>query len=218
MSAALLFAIAGTGETYGPATPPHQERDDVWIAAIRQGNEQAFEALFRAYVQSLLRFANSYTHDDAIAHEIVDDVFIAVWQRHETWSPTEGAAAYLFASVRHRALNALRNERRREQRDIVAATSASQTIQLVAQEDGALAGELTDDETQVIDTLLAALPEQRRRVMVLRWQHEMSPDEIAVVLGMSRNAVYLALSRSLELLRRLFGASVTSSAEPTDPS
>ena len=212
MSAALLFsAVAGTGESDGPVgPPPHLARDAVWVEGIQVGDERSFEALFRAYVRPLLRFAESYTQDPGVAQEIIDDVFFAVWERRDVWAPKEGAAAYLFGAVRHRALNAVRNERRQQRR---ATAVQSQALDrsfngFAGSIDGADTAVTAQSESEEIDRILAALPVQRRQVMVLRWRYEMTPDEIAAAMGMSRNAVYLALSRSLETLRTLFGASL----------
>jgi len=213
MSTALLCAIAGSDDT-GPVTPsPTRVRDDAWVARLQRGDERAFEELFKAYIHPLLRFAASYAIDDAAAHEVVDDVFMAIWDRRGSWNPTEGAAAYLFAAVRHRVLNAVRDTRRRERRidAFVAQDATRDTAHLfTSHEDPHRPDAPVDlaDDIARIDRMLAALPLQRRRVMLLRWRYEMSPDEIAGVLGISRNSVYLALSRSLETLRQLFGPSV----------
>jgi RNA polymerase sigma-70 factor (family 1) len=206
MSAALLLsAIADTGDGATAKVPTaHRQRDDAWVDQIRKGDEQSFEALFRNYAEALVRFATSYTHDPEVAREVVNDVFVVIWERRQEWDPNQGAAAYLFSSVRHRALNAVRDRRRRDLhvQDMIIGEPKDGFVGDVIEADAAAVAE---SDVEEIDRILATLPPQRRQVMLLRWRYELTPEEIAEAMGMSRNAVYLALSRSLETLRRVFG-------------
>src|SRR5436190_24323012 len=72
-----------------PAGQPHQSPDPAardrreleWLERIRTGDEQAFEALFRAYVEPLCAFAYSYVESEPAAQEIVQDLFARLWER-----------------------------------------------------------------------------------------------------------------------------------------
>jgi RNA polymerase sigma-70 factor (ECF subfamily) len=186
-------------------TNPLRVRDDEWIVQIQQGDEVAFERLFCAYVTSLVNFAASYVGDTDVARELVSDVFLNVWERRTEWAPANGAAAYLFGAVRNRAFNYERGRRRQERRIEALAREEEHAVpplDVTAEQ----LEELSPQEiAATIDRMLAELPKQRRQIMILHWRHEMSADEIAEVMGMTRNAVYVSLHRSLKTLRQLFG-------------
>ena len=75
--------------------------------------EAAFEALHRATHEALWRFAYAQVRCPAVAEELVQEAFLALWRRPDRWHGGDpGAArAWLFTAVRHHALNHRRHER-----------------------------------------------------------------------------------------------------------
>lgn len=192
--------------------PSPTEHDEEWnlVARIRRGDEGAFGSLYLAHHDELWRFAYSYVRSRDVAEELVQDVFLAVWGTRATWEVNTRVRAWLYASVRHLALNHLRHER------VVARTTgawagdhsgsraserATGNAQLGAITMGAppldqqlaLEGEEID---QAVVHAIAALPERRRIAMTLRWKHDMSSLEIARVLGTTPEAVRTLLTRA----------------------
>ena len=78
-----------------------------WVARIRAGDGAAFEAMFRQYYEPLLRFALTYLPVRESAEDLVQDVFYRIWEHRERWAVRTTLAAYLYAAVRHRALDSL---------------------------------------------------------------------------------------------------------------
>ena len=85
------------------------ERD--WVARIRGGDAPAFEALFHAYHAPLCAFANRLVGVRDLAEEIVQEVFLYIWERRETWDVRSSVKSYLFTAVRNAAMSYLRHER-----------------------------------------------------------------------------------------------------------
>jgi RNA polymerase sigma-70 factor, ECF subfamily len=146
-------------------------------------------------------FAYTYVRSRDIAEELVQDVFLAVWGSRETWDVHTRVRAWLFASVRHLALNHLRHER------IVARTI--QVAQTVSGDDAAAEAlamaapsmdQLLAIEAEELDNAclqaIGQLPDRRRIAMTLRWKHDMSALEIARVIGTTPEAVRTLLTRA----------------------
>ena len=93
----------------------HDEESNL-IARIRRGDESAFESLYLAHHDELWRFAYTHVRSRDVAEELVQDVFLAVWGTRATWEVKTRVRAWLYASVRHLALNHLRHERVSNQR------------------------------------------------------------------------------------------------------
>src|SRR5881227_3517866 len=92
-----------------PATRDARELE--WFARVRTGDAQAFEALFRAYVDPLCSFAYSYVESESQAQEIVQDLFARLWERRETLERPRSVRAYLYGATRNRVLNERRHAR-----------------------------------------------------------------------------------------------------------
>lgn len=177
---------------------PNDESD--LVARIRAGDEEAFRALYLAHHDGLWKFAYAYVRSRDVAEELVQDVFLSLWGTHATWEVKTRVRAWLFAAVRHLALNHLRHERV-VARTLGAGTPGESAHPLEAttmgapppnQQEAAEARELDE----AIMHAIAELPERRRIAMMLRWKADMAPLEIATVLGITPEAVRVLLSRA----------------------
>ena len=186
-----------------PVPAPRSEPmgEEQLVARVRAGDEHAFEAMYLAHHQALWRFAYGFVRSREVAEELVQDVFLALWGARADWDVRTRVRAWLFAAVRHQALNHLRHER-----IPIPATDplGSDTPIAMGQppQDAhrtVEAAELDD----VVEHALDALPERRRVAMTLRWKHDLSPVEIARVLGTTPEAVRVLLTRARQELRLL---------------
>jgi RNA polymerase sigma-70 factor (ECF subfamily) len=174
-----------------PSAAAHDEESNL-VARIRRGDESAFESLYLAHHDELWRFAYSHVRSRDVAEELVQDVFLAVWGTRATWEVNTRVRAWLYASVRHLALNYLRHERVVTRKTGAGARVPEAGTSPMDQQ-LALEAEETD---QAVYRAIAALPERRRIAMTLRWKHEMSSLEIARVLGTTPEAVRTLLTRA----------------------
>jgi len=168
------------------------------VASIRAGDVRAFEALFKAHYPGLRAFVDTYV-DRATSEEVIQELFLALWRRRESWSPAGGVRAYLFAGARNQALNVIRQRR-----------SASRSVKEIAaegefpganQSNGTPAQQLSSAEVEAAcRKAIHELPESNRLVMLLRWDYGMSHAEIAFILGTSIKGVEAELGRGLRAL------------------
>ena len=172
------------------------------IARIRDGDERAFEELFRTHYSSLCHFAARYVRDDAVAEELVQDLFADLWARRRDWKVRDSVRAYLFASVRNRALNV--RKRQVMEIDWEEDEAAAEVRALHSAPEPADAGLDRADLRARLDRALTALPERCRLVMHLRWREQMRHAEIAAVMGISVKGVENQLARGLMAIRQRF--------------
>ena len=81
---------------------------------IRAGDREAYREVFEALHQPLARYALGITGDEDSAYDVLQDVFLKLWERRETMIPHTSLKAMLYTMVRNDALNVRRNRRRRE--------------------------------------------------------------------------------------------------------
>ena len=183
-----------------PSVAVHSEEWNL-VARIRGSDEKAFESLYLAHHDELWRFAYTYVRSRDIAEELVQDVFLAVWGSRETWDVHTRVRAWLFASVRHLALNHLRHERivARTIQVAQAAAGGDAAIEAVAMAAPPMDQLLAIEAEELDNACLQAigeLPDRRRIAMTLRWKHDMSALEIARVIGTTPEAVRTLLTRA----------------------
>lgn len=176
------------------ATATHPLTDRELLAALRAGDEAAFDAIFRAYYALLVPVVEGVLHERAIAEEIVQDVMLELWRRRATLSVSDSLKAYLYQAARNRAFNHIRH-RKVEERGFVhldqATTApASAHADLVEREiDGA------------VRAAVAGLPPRCREVFELSRVHGLKYAEIARVLDISVKTVEAQMGKALRVLR-----------------
>jgi len=80
-------------------------RDSEITGRIRQGDIREFETLFRSSYASLVRYAGTLIKDQDTAEEIVQDLFVRLWQEREKINIESSLNGYLFRSVHNRCLH-----------------------------------------------------------------------------------------------------------------
>lgn len=191
------------------APPEHSPSDitvdDTHLALrIRAGEVEAFRTLFLAHHAALCAFAERFTGDDARAQELVQDLFLELWQKRETLAFSGSVRAYLFAAVRNRALNVRRRDAvEREWEDDEALDDVRALHQAPVESHVPVEAE---EQARRLNAAFATLPERCRTVMELRWQEGLTYAEVAQALGIGVKAVEKQLARGLRLLRDALGA------------
>jgi RNA polymerase sigma-70 factor (ECF subfamily) len=191
-SRAATAPAAGTATIDRAARPdPGAEARDRRLARARGGDLDAFADLVRHHQRLVFGIACRMLDDRAAAEDLAQDVFV---QLHRHLSSIESDAhlgSWLRRVVTHRAIDAVRERKRRPVTplDSVAEPMTPPT----AERDPLLVSSL---RAQV-----AALPAAARAVVVLRYQRELGPVEIAATLDMPLNTVKSHLKRSLSVLR-----------------
>jgi RNA polymerase sigma-70 factor (ECF subfamily) len=169
------------------------------VTRIRSGDAEMFRHLFRAYHKPLVRVANFYLHSVQTAEEVVADTMSHVWELRAVWAIHHSVESYLFGAVRHRAQNIIRGARREQHwQDVFDRDAIPAMGEAPERPDTAVANADLRDR---LWSAIATLPERTRLVLVLRWQQEMTFDEIAEVLGIAATAVRQTHSRALRHLR-----------------
>ena len=184
-------------EDAGTADSP--DGPDALVARVRAGDERALETVFRSHYSPLCDFAARYVRQDALAEELVQDLFADLWARRQSWYVRGSVRAYLFAAVRNRALNL--RQRQSIERDWEHDEAIADVRELHRPPEAA--DEILEraDLRARLDAALESLPERCRLVMHLRWREQMRHAEIASVMGISVKGVEIQLARGLRAIR-----------------
>src|SRR6476660_653510 len=191
--------------------------DAAVVRRMAAGSEAALETLYDRYATSIFAAVYRLTSDRGTAEEVVQETFLALWNRAETFDPAAGSlAAWLHTIARNRTVDRLRAAGRRPNL-IPWSSAAGEDEQDSAALDrlvgsgtvlGGAAiglgpeGELAAGELrQVLRDALAELPESERTAIVLAYREELTQTEIAERLGWPLGTVKTRTRRALLRLR-----------------
>jgi RNA polymerase sigma-70 factor (ECF subfamily) len=166
------------------------------IEGIYKGDKDAFKRLFFEYYYDLYTFASGMIRSEAQAKDVVQEVFLNLWKRREEWEIKTSLSAYLFQSVRNRALNLMKKQQRRH------ALQEELSRENPHRDEQSLSG---DYEQQLVDQIwehVKSLPRRRRSVFILHRRHGLTYKEIAEVLNVTRKTVENHMGMALDDLRQ----------------
>ena len=150
--------------------------------------------LVEAHQKMVFSIALRVTGEYGAAEEVAQDVFLELYRGSERLTSEDHVRFWLRRVTVHRATDALRRKSRQPE----AAAEEWMEDQHV-EDDG---GRMDPGVVARLEELLRALPEPMRVAVVLRYQEEMLPDEIAKLLNQPIATVKSNLQRGLQLLRR----------------
>ena len=157
------------------------------------GARQQVTALYQEHALALVKLAVLMTGDQASAEDVVQDAFLALYRRWPSLHDTGKAVSYLRSSV----LNGCRSVHRvRFRRQAV-------PLDLPGHVDSAEAEAMLGEAHREVLAALRRLPPRQRECVVLRYYLDMTEDQAAQAMGVSRGTVKSATSRGLAALARL---------------
>jgi len=170
----------------------------------RHGVEEAFAALVRQNVDLVYSAALRTVRSPQLAEEVAQSVFTDLARQAHKMKPDTLLSAWLYRVTRRTAIDVVRRESRRQQREQVAVE--------LARQDSAAPSEWTDAEP-LLDEAMEALPEADRNAVLLRFFEGKDLRAVGGVLGVSEEAARKRVARAVERLREFLsrrGVEVTS--------
>ncbi len=169
------------------------------VAAARNGDEDAFHAIFRRYGRPVLSFLYNHVHDRTLAEELAQETFVRAYRNLRHLQDETRLSTWLFGIARNVAREATRQTIKNE-RNI--ALDEPESLKLTAAgvpPDGAM---LDRELNQTIKQALAGLDEDKRMVFSLKIFHEKSYEEISAITGYSIGKLKTDLHRARAEMRK----------------
>jgi RNA polymerase sigma-70 factor (family 1) len=165
------------------------------INRLRKGEEVAYEMLFKEYYKVLTIFANKYIRDIETSKELVQELFVHLFERRESLDINSSLKSYLFRSVHNRCINYINARKIREKY----AEHVSNTREIAQ---NSLDEEVNVSELEhALYKAIGELPPKCRTIFKLNRFEGLSNIEIADKLTLSKRTVETQISKALKILR-----------------
>ena len=169
------------------------------------GDEQRFRELYDRTYDRVWAFVLRRVPDDDAAGDVVSETFLAVWRRIRDVPPDErGADAWVFGTARRVLANSRRGRKRRLR---LFDRLGQRPVDLHIDVSG------VDDANQAVIKALQRIHPSQREILALAFWDELNTDQIALVLGCSKNAAAVRLTRARKAWQAAY-----ESGPPNEPS
>jgi RNA polymerase sigma-70 factor (ECF subfamily) len=171
-------------------------RTDADLAeAFRDGDDRAYSVLYERYKHALYAFSLKMLGEADAASDLVQDVFLTIYERRRQLNHPESFRSWLFAIGRNRCLSRLRQDRGTTSLD----EAPEEAIAVEAPSDGLEA----EEEVRLVRVALAQLKIEYREVLVLREYQDLSYREIAEITETTESAVKSKLFKARRALHEM---------------
>ncbi len=173
-----------------------KNREVELVKSLRKGDLDAFEQLYNLYNKKLFYFAKGYLKTTEDAEELVQEVFIKIWENRSKLKEYLSFNAFLYTITYNSILKFFR-KRGRERRHIEEAalhmnSMSNETVTEVEY----------NSLIELMDKKVESMPEKRRNIFKLSRQEGLSNQEIATKLHISKKTVENQIYQSLKFLRK----------------
>jgi RNA polymerase sigma-70 factor, ECF subfamily len=170
---------------------------------LNAGDGTALELLFHRYYNDLCRYLIIFLKDENIAKNIVQDLFLYLWEKHENIDFKKSLESYLYQACRFNALIYLRNENRHAKcHEKIRGTSTEESSDVSIEME-------IKELNRIINEAIELLPDRCRQIFNLSRSRGLSYHEIAAQLGISVSAVDNQVNIAIKKIKRHIGSYYT---------
>lgn len=158
-------------------------------------SDEGFETLFKSHYKALHAYANVMLKDSDVAEEIIQSMFLKLWEKRDLIQVQTSVKAYLYKCVYNDSLNYIRNQKTKTKYEDFTVLTMNQH-----HEPASFQAELSELQRN-LGLALNDLPEQCRTIFQLSRFEELKYKEIAEELGLSVKTVENQIGKALKILR-----------------
>lgn len=175
--------------------------DRFLVKRLNEGDESAFDTLFMKLHHQVFLYCLKLTKSREVAEEIMQDVFIKVWEKREKINPQFPIGSFIFKITRDLCINYLKKVSREksfkeELKNKFENLTSDHTENQV----------IYDDYYRIASFAISQLPTQRKKIFEMNRIMGLSNEEIARRLGISKNTVKVQLSKASKFVKAYFTA------------
>lgn len=171
------------------------DQESILIKQIKRGNKLAFDNLYHVYFDKLFGFAFKLTQSREDAEEIVQEVFIKIWELRDELDENKNFASLLFVMAKHKIYNKARRRVHEYAYQNYYQQTHQQAITTVEHQIDYL------ETKQFLDAAIQHLPAKRKEIFIMSRKEGLSNKEIAEKLNTSTSNIENHINKALKSLK-----------------
>lgn len=177
----------------------HLEDDRLW-EELQAGNQEVFGYVYQQNVQALFDYGMHLHADSELIKDVIQELFIHIWQRRNSLGEVKNIRNYLLVSFRRCVFTQL-EVRKKWQVPMLEKISAAQEAD-VSHESRLIAHEVLVRQEKDLMTAIENLPPRQKEIIYLLFFKKLSQKEIAHLMSINLASVYTLTSKAIKNLKQ----------------
>ena len=164
----------------------------LWLR-FKAGDPDAFEQMYEENIDALLRYGHHFTVQTEVIEDVIQELFVDLWNRKSNLGDTDSPRKYLCASLRHRLYRVLKQNSR---------VSGEEQIPFDltwAQEDQ----NLEEQRHSQVEKAMNQLSQREKEAIYLRYHQGLTYEEIGEIMGVQYQSLRNQVHRAIQKLRNI---------------
>lgn len=168
----------------------------LWWNAFKQGDWDAFTALYGEFYELLNNYGRKFTRDEDLVHDVVHDLFVRIWTTRQRLGQPVSVKNYLYKAFRSTLFRKIQSLSKFVELD---GEAGGFTVNFIP--DASFRQEEQELRKQVIE-MVNTLPARQQEIIFLRFYEGMSYEEISVIMDINMSSTYKLLYKALDNLQK----------------
>lgn len=165
------------------------------LEAFAKGDREAYAVLYKTYWADVYNFSRLYLKTKEAAEEVIQDVFIKLWEAREFICPQENIKGFLFIITRNIIFDQYRKQ-------VNMTNYKLSLIQALGEHSYSMDEDMEKNEIEnLIKRMVQQMPERQQTIFRLKYREDLSYKEIALRLGVTERVVERDLYKTLKFLK-----------------
>lgn len=160
---------------------------------VVNGDLNAFEMVFRDYYKPLVRYGNTFLRDTDETEDVVQQVFVSIWEKRAQIDIHTSIRAVLYKAVQNACLNKIKHRKVRN--------AYAEEWKMTQQKESVSVPVYVDELQQRIQLAIEQMPEQCRKIFKMSRFEQLRYQEIADQLGLSVKTIENQMGKALKIVR-----------------
>jgi len=174
-----------------------KSNDYILWEAFRDGDERAFSSIFNRYVQELYKYGNRFSADNELVKDAIQELFIKLYNNRSNLGSTDNIRFYLFKALKRRLIDDLS-----QNTNTISLSTLSLPFEMEHSSDEVEEEWETLVKKKRLKNALSQLSPRQKEAIYLRYEVELSLEEIAELLDMNYQSARNLIHRGIDKLRK----------------
>jgi RNA polymerase sigma factor (sigma-70 family) len=177
-----------------------QHIDDLMLwRAFRSGDEKAFITIFNQFTKLMYNYGYKIIGDSELVKDGIQELFMEIWQNRARLGDVDSIKFYLFKSLRRKLV---RSKVKSQNRLFGRLSNEYNKEPFPSHEFVLISEQISVEKKETVMIMLNKLTKRQHEAVFLRYFEELNCDQIAAVMGLSKQAVYNLIHHALDELKK----------------